>query len=466
MSMTLTLDFTNCLSEAIGATHGLTKSEVETLVAKFPKHHESIEEMRSNGESAFFDLPYQDTGELKAALKKHQGKWNDLVVVATGGSALAARTLLGALGHYAYNLLEPKSRKSGPRTHILDNADPVIATQLLDVLDLKKTLFQVVSRGGLTAETNALFLWVADLLRKKVSKTAVSSQVIFVTDRDKGPLADIAKLEKIDVLHNPPNLAGRYGILGSAGLFAAGLAGFDLSALLAGAGDMDKRCRHGDPYKNPAYMHSLTHYLLTRKRRKTMHVTFAFSNRLHAVGLWYNHLCSVSLGKMLNRKGKAVHVGPSPVAALGSFDLHGQQQLFSEGPFDKVVTFIVAKNHGATAIAPHLYPKVEALTWLKDAQFDSILEKAYVGCEHQLTAAGRPNMTVTVDNVDEAHVGGLIYMLQLSTAMSAELYGIDPFDAPGVEQGKQATFAQFGRPGFEDLAKRLKDHRAKPRRTC
>ena len=464
--MTLTLDFTNCLSEAIGATHGLTKSEVETLVAKFPKHHESIDELRANGESAFFDLPYQDTAELKAALKKHQGKWSDLVVVSTGGGALGARTLLHALGHAGYNLLDPKLRKGAPRIHFLDNADPVAANQLLEAVDIKKTLFQVVSRSGLTAETDALFLWVVDQLRKKSGKTAVSSQVVLVTDKDKGPLAEIAKQEKIDILHNPANLAGRFAILGNAGLFAIGMAGIDFEALLAGAGDMDKRCRHGDPYRNPAYMHSLIHYLLTRKRRKTMHVTFSFSNRVHAVGQWYGHLCSVSLGKMLNRKGKAVHVGPSPVAALGSFDQHGLQQLFAEGPFDKVVTFVVAKNHGLKLSAPHLYPKVEAMTWLKDADFTTILDYAFIGCEQHLTSAGRPNMVITLDAVDEAHIGGLIYLFELSTTMSAELYGIDPFDQPGVELGKQATFAQFGRPGFEDLAKRIKDHRAKPRRTC
>lgn len=464
--MTLTLDFTNCLSEAIGATHGLTKSEVETLVAKFPKHHESIEELRSNGESGFFELPYQDTAELKAALKKHHGKWQDLVVVATGGSALSARALVAALAHTGHNLLEPKARKGAPRIHILDNADPVAANQLLEVLDLKKTLFQVVSRSGLTAETDALLLWLFDILKKKVGKSALTSQVVIVTDREKGPLAEIAKLEKIDVLHNPANLAGRYAILGNAGLFAAGMAGLDPAALLAGAAEMDKRCRHGDPYKNPAYMHSLVHYLLTRKRRKTIHVMFSFSNRLHALGQWYSHLCGVSLGKMLNRKGKAVHVGPSPMASLGSFDQHGQQQLYSEGPFDKVVTFVVTREHGARSVAPQLYPKIEHLAWIKDGDFATILEHAYVGCEQHLTAAGRPNMAVTVDAVDEAHIGGLIYMLELSTAMSAELYGIDPFDQPGVEQGKQATFAQFGRPGFEDLAKRIKDHRAKPRRSC
>jgi len=464
--MTLTLDFTNCLAEAIGATHGLTKSEVETLVAKFPKHHESIEEMRANGESAFFDLPYQDLGELKALLKKHQGKWSDLVVVATGGSALAARTLLGALGHAAHNLLEAKGRKGAPRIHILDNADPVAANQLLDVLDLKKTLFQVVSRGGLTAETDALFLWLADILRKKVGKSALSAQMLIVSDREKGPLAEIAKLEKIDLLHNPANLAGRYGILGAAGLFAAGLAGADIAALLAGAGDMDKRCRHGDPYKNPVYMHSLTHYLLTRKRRKTMHVTFAFSNRLHAVGLWYNHLCSVSLGKMLNRKGKAVHVGPSPVCALGTFDQYGQQQLFAEGPFDKVVTFITAKDHGATVQVPGLFPKIEAAAYLKDVSLTTMLDNGYIAAEQHTTQSGRPCMAITLDKIDEHHIGGLHYMLELSTVMSAELYGINPFDQPGVEHSTHAQMAQLGRPGFEDLAKRLKDFRAKPRKTC
>lgn len=464
--MTLSLDFTNCLSEAIGATHGLTKSEVETLVAKFPKHHESIDELRANGESGFFELPYQDTAELKAALKKHHGKWQDLVVVATGGSALAARALVGALTHAGHNLQDAKARKGAPRIHFLDNPDPVAVSQTLEVLDLKKTLFQVVSRSGLTAETDALVMWLFDILKKKVGKSALSSQVVVVTDREKGPLAEIAKQEKIDILHNPANLAGRYAILGNTGLFAAGMSGLDIAALLAGAGEMDKRCRHGDPYRNPAYMHSLVHYLLTRKRRKTIHVMFAFSNRLHAIGQWYSHLCGVSLGKMLNRKGKAVHVGPSPMASLGSFDQHGQQQLYAEGPFDKVVTFVVAREHGAKAVAPQLYPKLEPLGWLKDADFAAILEHAYVGCEQHLTAAGRPNMAVTVDTVDEAHIGGLIYMLELSTAMSAELYGIDPFDQPGVEQGKQATYAQFGRPGFEDLAKRIKDHRAKPRRSC
>lgn len=462
----LSLDFTNSLAEAIGATHGLTKAEVDTLVAKFPKHHENVDELRTSGQCAFFDLPYQDTSELKAAIKKHQGKWDNLLIVAIGGSSLSPRSLLGALGHGSFNHLEGKARKGAPRVFFLENPDPRQLSDVVEVLDLKKTLVQVISKNGMSVETNAIFLWIAEQLKKKVGKSALSTNVIIATDREKSPLAEVAKQEKIDTLAIPANLPGRYGVLGNTGLFLAGLCGFDWQSLLAGAADMDKRCRHGDAFNNPAYMHSLVHYLLTRKRRKTIHVMFSFSNRLHAVGEWYSHLCAVSLGKMLNRKGKAVHVGPSPVASYGTFDQHGQMQLFAEGPFDKVVTFVTVKDHGARITTPAQWPKVDGVGYLGNVDWNTILDHGYWGAEQHLTAAGRPNMTIMADKVDEKVVGGLYYMLQLSTAMSAELYGIDPFDQPGVEHNKHASFALFARAGFEDLAKRIKDYQSKPRRRC
>ena len=464
--MSLSLDYTNCLAESIGATHGLTKSEVDTLVAKFPKHHENIDELRANGESGFFDLPYQDLGEVKALLKKHHGKWDNLVVLSIGGSALAVKSLLHALGHGFANHLEGKARKGAPRVFFADNPDPRYLSDLFEVIDAKKTLFHVISRTGATVETLAGFLWLQDLLKKKCGKGALTAQVVIATDREKGGFAEIAKQEKIDVLHTPANLAGRFAALGACALFPAGLCGIDVAALLAGAAAMDTRCRHGDPLKNPAYMHSLVHYLLTRKRRKTIHATYAFSNRLYSIAEWYGHLCSVSLGKMLNRKGKAVHVGPSPVSALGSFDQHGQMQLYAEGPFDKVVTFLTVKDHGAKIVSPAAYPKLEQVAYVGNADFATLLDHAQIGAEQAITASGRPNLAIILDRVDEGSIGGLYYLLQLSTTMSAELYGIDPFDQPGVEHDKQAAYAQLGRSGFEDLAKRLADYRKLPRRSC
>src|SRR5688572_22577850 len=185
----LTLDYTNCLSEAIGATHGLTKSEVDTLVAKFPKHHENVDELRSTGECAFFDLPYQDLGELKALLKKHAGKWDNLVVVAIGGSAIAPASLLRALGHNFFNQLEGKNRKGAPRVFFASNPDPKYLLDLTEVIDVKRTLFQVISKSGATAETMAMVLWLQDYLKKKSGKGACSAQMVITTDREKSPLA-------------------------------------------------------------------------------------------------------------------------------------------------------------------------------------------------------------------------------------------------------------------------------------
>ena len=235
---------------------------------------------------------------------------------------------------------------------------------------------------------------------------------------------------------------------------------------LTGAADMDKRCRHDRAVENPAYMHSLIQYLLTRKRRKTIHAMMTFSKRLASVSDWYSHNLSVSLGKMLNRKGKAVHVGPGPAYCWGASGCYGQMQLFQEGPFDKVTTFITTKDHGVKMAVPNAHGKVDGLSYLAGKEISDIIDAGYVTAAQIITATGRPNMTITLDSIDEASISGLYYMLSLSAVMSAELYGIDPFNQPGIDSNKQAVFAQLGRVGFEDKAHTLEAFKESERKTC
>ncbi|GDY13869.1 glucose-6-phosphate isomerase [Planctomycetota bacterium] len=462
--MSITLDYTNCLAEAISPTHGLIQSEVKTLIDKIPAHHANLEEQRSNGESGFWELPYQDTSELTALLKKHQGRWDHLVVCGTGGSVLTPRSLFGALAHRHHNELDPKARKGAPKVHFLSSADPLAVSQLLGGLDLKKTLFQVNSRSGSTAEAVAQTLLILEVLKKKAGKTSPSNQLVIVTELEKSPLFELARLEKCDTLHFPANVSGRFSVLGNNTLFMAGLSGISVPALLKGGAAADQQFRHGEANANPGYMHALLHYLLTRKRRKTIHATFPFSERLGHVATWYNHLVAVSLGKMNNRQGKAVHVGPSPESAVGTFDLHGQQQLHSEGPFDKVVTFITVRDHGSTQAVPASPIRSDGLSYVGGADLATLVEQGHLAAEEHLTSSGRPSMNLILDTVDEAHVIGLYHLLMLSAVMSAELYGIDPFDQPSIEHAKAGIFAQTGRSGFEDRAKKLRDYRARPRR--
>jgi glucose-6-phosphate isomerase len=42
-------------------------------------------------------------------------------------------------------------------------------------------------------------------------------------------------------------------------------------------------------------------------------------------------------------------------------------------------------------------------------------------------------------------------MLELAAAFAGGLYQVDPFDQPGVEFGKNYTYAMMGRKGYEKL---------------
>jgi len=56
-------------------------------------------------------------------------------------------------------------------------------------------------------------------------------------------------------------------------------------------------------------------------------------------------------------------------------------------------------------------------------------------------------------------------MLELATAFNGGLYNIAPFDQPGVEFGKQYTYAMMGRKGYEKLKSEIekKSQNVKPR---
>ena len=67
----------------------------------------------------------------------------------------------------------------------------------------------------------------------------------------------------------------------------------------------------------------------------------------------------------------------------------------------------------------------------------------------------RPTMTINIERVDEYNVAQLMYMLEVQTAIAGELYNIDTFNQPGVEQAKNYTYALMGRAGYEDSAQSL-----------
>src|SRR5438045_5867683 len=121
----------------------------------------------------FRDLPYDD--DMIAAVNKQVEHFRDrcevLLVLGIGGSALGNVALHNALNPYTYNLMSDRTR-TGPQLFVLDNVDPDQIKSVVDYITpkLKKTIVNVISKSGETAETAAQFILFRDLLQSRLGK--------------------------------------------------------------------------------------------------------------------------------------------------------------------------------------------------------------------------------------------------------------------------------------------------------
>jgi len=73
-------------------------------------------------------------------------------------------------------------------------------------------------------------------------------------------------------------------------------------------------------------------------------------------------------------------------------------------------------------------------------------------------------MTITIPQIDAYHLGQLFHFFEIATAFTGALFGINPFNQPGVEEGKNLTYGMMGKKGFEEKRKEVEKHRKKRRK--
>lgn len=228
-----------------------------------------------------------------------------------------------------------------------DNVDPERMLALLDVIDVKCTVFNVITKSGATSETMSQYLIIADILKKAVGDEW-NRHIIATTSEKKGNLIKLAKKEGFRTFYIPDGVGGRFSELCPVGLLPAAVLGIDIKGLLAGAAAMDKRCSDGDMRSNPALTAAVLQYL-AMKKGKNITVMMPYADSLKYMADWYCQLWGESLGKAVDLDGKVVHAGQTPVKSLGVTDQHSQVQLYTEGPFDKVITLIGVEKFRATS---------------------------------------------------------------------------------------------------------------------
>ncbi len=450
MAQPLDLDFANMLAPQLGG-RGIDPDSLDRAADDFKEVHRAFRARADAGELGFLELPSQtETVEQIRRIADALAGVNEVVVVlGIGGSALGTIAMRDALLPPFWNELDDEARDYFPRLYVLDNVDPSTVGPLLDRLPLGRTLFDVVSKSGTTAETMSQFLIVRDRLVAALGDDGYRSQLLFTTDPENGVLRRLSKEEGITALPVPPNVGGRFSVLSAVGLLPAAMVGIDIDGLLGGARDMIRRCDSGELLENPAGLFAVLQHAAATEKDAPVQVMMAYSDRLYGAADWFRQLWAESLGKRQDRQGRDVFRGPTPVKALGATDQHSQVQLYMEGPFDKTITLLSVEDLGDDVAIPEgQYADIDALAYLGGKSLGRLLHAERRATAAALARHGRMNMTLTLPDVSAHSLGQLFMLLEIATAYSGELYDVNPLDQPGVELGKRLTYGLMGRKGY------------------
>jgi glucose-6-phosphate isomerase len=437
------LNFSNMMAKIIGA-NGLSESTIKNLSNRTGEAHIQLKEKLSPVLS-FINLLSQDTSEIKKTAEQIRKTSENFLLLGIGGSALGPKAILEALSPF-HNL------KKKPRVFIYDNVDPGTLKNILGIVDLKTTSVNVISKSGSTAETAAAFMILWGKMKKALGEKALKHFII-TTDPEKGNLRSIVNDNGLVSLPIPQGVGGRYSVLSPVGLLLAEVTGIDSDKLLRGAKDIHKKCSSPDVRKNPAYIFGTLLYLMDKEKQRGTDVMVPYADRLKPLSEWFCQLWAESLGKD--------NTGLTPYPSLGTTDQHSQLQLWIEGPQDKVLIFIKVDDYGADLKIPKVFKDIEGISYLSGHSLSELIKAEEEATELALAKAGRPSMTITMPAIDAYHLGQLFHFFELSTAFTGYLYKINPFNQPGVEEGKNLTYGMMGKKGFEDQRKEVEEHRKK-----
>lgn len=444
------LHYGRILSDKLDGEHGLPRARLGDLAKRFPEILSEVRARRREGEYGFLALGEQ--ADTVAAIRKFaEGvgqAYDHVLVLGIGGSALGTKALVNALRPPAWNELDDEGREYFPRITILENVDPTTIAAALRRIDPRRVFVNVISKSGGTAETLAQYLVVRAWLDEALGPDAAARHLVFTTDPSKGPLREIALRDGIAALEVPPAVGGRFSVLTPVGLLPAALVGIDIAGLVAGARRAVERAEQESLLQNPAALLAALHWAADAWLGARIHVLMPYSDRLREFAAWYAQLWAESLGKRVDRRGAVIHAGPTPVAATGATDQHSQVQLYMEGPFDKVVTFVRIEHATEEVTIPGRAGLPEELAYLSGHTMGELLLAAQEATSAALARMGRMNVTLSVPSLTAETVGELLMFYQVATGFAGAWYGVNPFDQPGVELGKRLTFAAMGRPGF------------------
>ncbi len=455
----------NNINETIDVDVGHLLSEEDTIdfissstfESFYTNHGSSFDEVRLSLEEKSSPITRSFSVEssmptIKTIAESLSQKYENILLLGIGGSTLGFRSIMQSLKGSFYNCFALSNKL--PRIFTLDNADPILAKQLGETLDFKKTALIYVSKSGSTPEPAANFIYFYKIF-KEAGGTA--KDIVIICDQGDNGINRIAKNIDCHTLHIPHDLPGRYSVLSPVGFLPAELIGIDSKKILDGAVKMHNAIVNTPTQTNAIFILGTCLFELAKKG-KLIHVLFNYSNVLSEFGLWFVQLWAESLGKQKSLTGNVINAGTTPLSALGATDQHSLLQLFKEGPNDKVFGFVTIDNLPCDVTLTNEFPSEIEYSYFAGHTMGEQLKTEQISTEMSLVQAKRPCYRILLPDISASTIGGLFYFMESLVVFVAQLWQINPFDQPGVEEGKNMTYSLMGR---KDYASKRQEYETK-----
>ena len=440
------------IKNLLGNPWSVTVGNLEAYGACIKQAARDVSELRRTGKGPdgssvlFPHLPYlleedvlisEEEKKNLLSLREEAKSYDAVISIGIGGSYLGNQVLFDLFCGPYWNQLTKEERKGYPQIYFSgQNVDPVSLTDLASCIKREagrimnrriKVLFLVISKSGTTIEPVTAVRGL-----KKLLDSICDIHLMAITDKEKGRIRPLAEKEHFPCFTVPDGIGGRFSVFSQVGLVFASLAGIPIEEFLQGAQMVEEACRSEDISENPALMLAALKFIAMKEYGMTAEVVMPYGDKLRSFGWWYAQLLGESLGKKYDLQGNIVYNGRTPVAAVGTTDMHSLTQEHQQGKKNKLVQFISVE---------HLPADLTVLCDEKGASgpvpMSRMLAAARRANEEALASEERMSCHIAMKELTPYHVGALMYFFFLTIAYEGALANVNAFDQPGVEDYKK-----------------------------
>ena len=170
-----------------------------------------------NGEHSFLQFDQIKIDGITQFANDLRKQYNSVAIIGFGASSLNIRAICSSI------------TKPDKKTIYLDSIDELDIEEKLELIDIKQTIFFVLSKSGNTEETYLLTKYLLEV------KNVNNKDIYIITNNNNNLLSNLANDHKISLIEHEQHISGRFGIISSASLLPCSVIGVNIRTIVESA---------------------------------------------------------------------------------------------------------------------------------------------------------------------------------------------------------------------------------------